>query len=340
MAEATRTELNGWLASAELHQRYLTGLILRAVVFKGEAAGTELNFRTFQAQHREKFLAGYKNLGLDKLPPAVACAQYIYLANHVGGVKCEFIPESDRKAWVRYLPPRWIWDGAAICAVPNDVSIAFMRAFHSQVGVTLGNPNLGFVCTSITTRIDPCLEGYFIEEDRPLAADERLRFRFEENGPDVDPAKLPHVEWSEERMVKAKRNYAVQYIRSILPAAVSLFGEEEARKIGWETGRLIGMQCYDATAGLIGVERNDAPAFARYLGAMLDAGGDKPDVNGAEVTISTWRMMEGRDGVTPACFDAWNALWEGALAVHNRHMKLEVTARMDKGADRWAWRVR
>lgn len=60
MATATRTELNGWLASAELHQRYLTGLILRAVVFKGEAAGTELNFRTFQAQHREKFLAGYR----------------------------------------------------------------------------------------------------------------------------------------------------------------------------------------------------------------------------------------------------------------------------------------
>ena len=151
MAEATERELNAWRASAELHQRFLTGLILRAIVFKGAEAGTELNFRTFRAQHLEKFLAGWKSLGLDKLPPAIACAQYIYLANHVGGVKCEFIPENDKKAWVRYLPPRWIWDGAAICAVPNEVSVAFMRGFHSQVGVSLGNPNLGFVCTSITT---------------------------------------------------------------------------------------------------------------------------------------------------------------------------------------------
>lgn len=336
---ASETELNAWRASAELHQKFLTGLILRAVAFKGAEAATELNFRTFRAQHLEKFRAGYKSLGLDKLPPAVACAQYIYLANHVGGVKCEFIPESDRKAWVRYLPPRWIWDGAAICAVPNDVSIAFMRGFHSQVGVSLGNPNLGFVCTAITTRVDPCLEGYFIEEDRPLAENERLRFRFDERGPDVDPAKLPHVEWSEERMVKAKRNYAVQYIRSILPAAVSLLGEDEAKKLGWETGRLIGMQCYDTTAAFAGVKGNDAAAFARYLATLLEAGGDGAEVDGAAVRTRTWRMMADKEGVTPACFDAWNALWEGALAVHNRRLRLEVTSRMDKGADHWGWRI-
>ena len=214
-----------------------------------------------------------------------------------------------------------------------------MRGFHSQVGVTLGNPNLGFVCTSITTRVDPCLEGYFIEEDRPLAENERLRFRFDEEGPDVDPAKLPHVEWSEERMVKAKRNYAVQYIRSILPAAVSLFGEEEARTLGQETGRLIGMQCYDATAAFIGVKQNDPQAFAHYLATLLDAGGDAAEVAGAEVSTRTWRMMNGKEGVTPACFDAWNALFEGALAVHNRHLRLEVTSRMDAGADRWGWRI-
>ncbi len=50
-------------------------------------------------------------------------------------------------------------------------------------------------------------------------------------------------------------------------------------------------------------------------------------------------MMQGKQGVTPACFDAWNALFEGALAVHNRHLKLEVTSRMDKGADHWGWRI-
>tara|TARA_R110002110_G_scaffold165930_18_gene366369 strand:+ start:1354 stop:2373 length:1020 start_codon:yes stop_codon:yes gene_type:complete len=336
---ASETELNAWRASAELHQRFLTGLILRAIAFKGEVLATELNFRTFRAQHLEKFLAGYKSLGLDKLPPAIACAQYIYLANHVGGVKCEFVAESDRKAWVRYLPPRWIWDGAAICAVPNEVSIAFMRGFHSQVGVSLGNPNLGFVCTAITTRADPCLEGYFIEEDRPLAETERLRFRYDEEGPDADPSKFPRVDWTEERMVKAKRNYAVQYIRSILPAAVSLLGEEAARKLGWETGRLIGMQCYDTTAAFIGTTSNDAESFARYLAALLDAGGDAAKAGGAAVSTRTWRMMAGKEGVAPACFDAWNALFEGALAVHNRRLRLDVTSRMDTGADHWGWQI-
>src|SRR5690606_9763375 len=143
-----------------------------------------------------------------------------------------------------------------------------------------------------------------------LAENERLRFRFDETGPDVDPAKLPHVEWSEERMVKAKRNYAVQYIRSILPAAVSLFGEEEARQLGWETGRLIGMQCYDTTAAFTGTEGKSAEGFARYLAILLDAGGDAAEVSGNEVTTRSWRMMQGKEGVTPACFDAWNALFE------------------------------
>ena len=336
-------ELAGWRASAEMHQRYMTGLLIRAAAFKGADASTELNFRTFRTQHEEKFKAGIKSLGLDKLPHAVACAQYIYLANHVGGVKCEFIPESDKKAWVRYLPPRWVWEGAAICAVPNETSIAFMRGFHSQVGITLDNPRLGFVCTKITTRCDPCLEGYFIEEDRPLGEGERLRFRFDEDGPDADPSKLPHVDWTEERMVKAKRNYAVQYIRTMLPAAVSLFGEAEMRTLAHEAAVLIGMQTYDSTAETLGVSGKDAASFADYLTAMLEAGGDpverSEDGAGQILTTKSWRMMDGKEGVTPVCFDAWNGLWEGAKAAHNRRLTLETVARMDQGADRWAWRI-
>jgi len=30
--------------------------------------------------------------------------------------------ETDRKAWIRYPPPRWIWKGTAICGVPGEVS--------------------------------------------------------------------------------------------------------------------------------------------------------------------------------------------------------------------------
>ena len=79
-------------------------------------------------------------------------------ANRVG---VQYGYESDRKAWVRYPPPRWMWDGTAICGIPTEVSRAMMRGWHSHNGVVLGNPRLGFVCTIQTTEGQPGLEGYF-----------------------------------------------------------------------------------------------------------------------------------------------------------------------------------
>ncbi len=68
------------------------------------------------------------------MPHAVACAAYHYLSNAVGGVAVEFMPESDTKAWVRLVPPRWIDPGAAICGVPSEVSRAVLRGWYAQNG--------------------------------------------------------------------------------------------------------------------------------------------------------------------------------------------------------------
>ncbi|MEQ9519739.1 MAG: hypothetical protein RLN89_09900 [Parvibaculum sp.] len=343
-ATVRESKMGGWRATAELHQRFLTGLLLYVVQKKGEELGVELLFRTFRTQHHEKFIAGHRSLGLTDLPDAIACAQYIYLANHVGGVKCEFIPESDKKAWVRYLPPRWIWEGAAICAVPNDMSKAFMRAFHSQCGISLGNERLGFVCTKITTQCDPYLEGYFIEEERPLGPDEKLRYHFDENGPDMDKSELPAVDWDTTRLQKARRNYSVQYIRSLLPELVGLVGDREAAQLGRNAAYLIGMQSYDNTAAAIALTDASAGGFATYLSTLLAASGDAAETmtEGDDLLVRarSWRMMEGRAHVTPGAFDAWNGLWEGALAVHNRHLALSVDERMDEGSPHWQWRIR
>ena len=80
----------------------------------------------------------------------MACAQYHYFSNALGGVKTHYVAESDRKAWVRYPPPRWIWQGTAICAVPRTVNEAMLHGWHGHNGVSLGNPRLGFVCTGQT----------------------------------------------------------------------------------------------------------------------------------------------------------------------------------------------
>ena len=100
------------------------------------------------------------------MPDAVACAAFHYLSNRIGGVRVEFMRESDRKAWVNFVPPRWIYPGASICAVPSEVSRAFLRGWYAQNGVSLGNPRLGFVCTAQTTDGQHGLSGYFLEHDR------------------------------------------------------------------------------------------------------------------------------------------------------------------------------
>ncbi len=327
--------LAGWRAAARMHHHYFTGLLLYLLQKRGAAAGSELIFQVFRRQHEAKFVAGLGTLGLDGLPPAVACARFIYLANLVGGVKVEYVAESDAKAWVRYPPPRWAYEGPAICAVPRQTSVAFMRAFHAHCGVSLGNPRLGFVCTGITTEGDPGLEGYFIKEDRELAEDERLRFRPDESGPDFDPEAAPKLDWDETRLTKARRNYAIQYIRMALPVLAALFGTEEGGELGRGAARLVGMQAYDETAAMVGVEGNDAPTFAAYLQAMLEGCGDDAEIDaqGLTVTSPDLRILDGTG------FEAWNGLWEGALAVHNRHLVLEPVARRDRGDDVWRWRV-
>ena len=110
------------------------------------------------------------------LPPAVAAAQYHYLSNWIGGVSVEYMYESDRKAWIRYPPPRWIWRGTAICGVPGEVSRAMLRGWHANNGVSLGNPKLGFVCTKQTVDGQDGLEGYYYEYDHALDVDQRLVF--------------------------------------------------------------------------------------------------------------------------------------------------------------------
>ena len=81
----------GYRAVEVLFHAYLTGLILTTVSRRSGADAAELLFRTFRRQHLEKFLPGLVKLGLSKLPHAVACAQYHYLSNHLGGVRVEYM---------------------------------------------------------------------------------------------------------------------------------------------------------------------------------------------------------------------------------------------------------
>src|SRR3978361_2015690 len=203
-----------WRSVAELYHAYFTGLILTVRTRRGTAAAAEFVFRVFRRQQQERFLPGLEKLGLSGLPPAVAAAQYHYLSNWIGGVSVEYMYESDRKAWIRYSPPRWVWRGTAICGGPREVSRAMLRGWHANNGVALNNLKLGFVCTKQSVDGQDGLEGYYYEHNHALDVDQRLMFARHLEAPMFDANKapaLPVSSWPKPRLEKAYQNHSLEY---------------------------------------------------------------------------------------------------------------------------------
>lgn len=317
------TEQAAALAVAELHHAWFTGLVLALVAHRGAASAEEFVFRLFRHQHTERFLPGLVKLGLDRLPHAVAAARYHYFSNQLGGVSVEYLEVDARKAWVRYPPPRWIWSGTAICAIPGGVNRAMLRGWHAHNGVTLGNPRLGFVCTGTTVDGNPGLEGYYREYDHALEPEERLRFVTDEHCPPIDRDAMPRLEqqsWPALRQAKAYRNYAMEYVRNALPLLLDLLGREDALELGCRAGRLVGMQCYADIAGRLGIRGDDPAAFAALFAALLAGGGDRVERADTTVIRSAWRLF-GDAVLTPALRELWRAPYAGLLAAHNRFLE-------------------
>lgn len=321
-------ELAAWKAVATLYQAYFTGIVLYTVSRLGPAKAEELVYEVFCHQRRERFLPGLAKLGLDKLPHPVAAAQYHYLSNHIGGVAVEYMYESDRKAWIRYAAPRWIWSGTALCGIPPEVSKAMLAGWHAQNGVLLDNPRMGFVCTKQTVDGQSGLEGYYCEYDHDLAPHERLRFARHEDAPDFDPAQapqLPTTSWPATRLAKAHRNYAMEYVRSAFAVAFQLWGPEAAKHHLHMAGRLIGMQFYHEVAqGLGGQYAPQAQGFSRFLHDLSAAHGDActlvPMAQGHELRQSSWSFAQGIEADRNSLALAWNGLVEGCMQAHNRRL--------------------
>ncbi len=322
----------GYKAVAKLYNALMTGVVLTLVSQRGNDPARQFVQAHFRRQHLEKFLPGLKKLGLDGLPDAVACAQYHYLSNALGGVKTEYVYESDSKAWVRYPPPRWIWQGTAICGVPTEVNAAMLYGWHGHNGVSLDNSRLGFVCTGLTTDGDPGLEGYYFDYGRPIAEHERVRYARDERMPRFDPAKAPRLDvasWPAERLAKVERAYALEYLRSLVPTLTELFGEPEMVAILGRTGRLIGMQFYDDMAAMLSITEKTPQAFIALLAGLLRASGETIEPSGNEVRQTGWKAMDGIRAPASA-LKAWNEILIGMLSVHDRFMTLSMDDRRDR----------
>jgi hypothetical protein len=334
-----------WRSVADLYHAYFTGLILTVVTRRGATDAAEFVFRIFRRQQQERFLPGLEKLGLSGLPPAVAAAQYHYLSNWIGGVSVEYMYESDRKAWIRYPPPRWIWRGTAICGVPGEVSRAMLRGWHANNGVSLGNPNLGFVCTKQSVDGQDGLEGYYYEYDHALEVDQRLVFARHLEAPLFDANKapaLPVSSWPKPRLEKAYRNYAMEYVRTAAPVAVQLFGPEDAGYLLHRTGKLIGMQYFDEIARGFGMDRGGAQKFDEFLFALFEAQDDVAENGGShdvfEINQQTWKLMADVTDYHPACSKVLVGLIEGLAAGCGRGIAVDMKPGAG-GAPPFVWSI-
>jgi hypothetical protein len=188
------------------------------------------------------------------------------------------------------------------------------------------------VCTGQTVDGHPGLEGYYVEHDRDLAEHERVRFAPGEVMPDADPARAPRLDpgaWPAERLELVVSRYAMEYVRTALPVLLALLGPADTRRVLGHAARLIGMQYHDETARLLGIADSGPAAFARYLAALASAQGEEVEVSTepgrARVRQKGWRLARGLEPLDPAAFDAWAELWHGALAAHDRRLRLAVT---------------
>jgi hypothetical protein len=314
-------------AVAQLYHYWITGLVLTILNRRNADVAEEFVFRLFRRQHLERFLPGLDKLGLTGAPHAVAAAKYHYLSNQLGGVSVEYLEESPTKVWVRYPPPRWIWMGTAICAIPSAVNRAMLRGWHAHNGVTLGNPRLGFVCTGTTVDGQPGLERYYREYAHDLVPTDRLVFAPHESCPAIDRSQLPTLDvetWPAIRRAKANRNYAMEYLRNGLPVLSELVGVEDARYLGRISALQIGMHAYRDVIQRVPVADDSRDAFLALLAALLDAQGESfESAQDGSLHQAGWRLFRGMPLPHPAMLESVVALVEGLLAAHNRHLILE-----------------
>ena len=319
-------------AQAEMHHALLLGLQLMVSTNRSPEIVGDWMFRLFRRQHLEKFVSSFDKLGLTGLPDAVACAQYHVMSNSIGGVPVEYMYESDRKAWVRFRYPRWMYHGPTICGVPQSVSQGFLSGWYAYNGVSLNNPRLGFVCVSEDMTGEFGLCGYFLEYDHELSDEERLRFAKGEMPPAYDPnqqPELPSAEWDANRLQKAHRNYAMDYIRNGIGELAKVIGESDTLELAGRAAKLIGLQYASQTREILEVDDGDLLSAAHYLQSMFEGLGDTVETHqDADHIILKQQGLRIVRGITGAerelLLKIWVQLWQGALASFRRMKSLHV----------------
>ena len=205
--------------------------------------------------------------------------RYHYFSNIIGGLDMEYIEETPKKVWVRYLPPAWSFPGLSLCAVPSSAPRRMFAGWHPHNGPSLGTNRLAFVVTKMFQDGEPYDEGYFEEYDHDLRPDERLQYRVVTSSPDFDPKAAPKLDpkaWPAERLSKAYRNYSRGYLRDGVMTSLEMFGLHGAARIVDQAVRLCALQHVLDFAGSLGIAGRSAGDLARLFTLLSYLGEEEP----------------------------------------------------------------
>jgi hypothetical protein len=249
---------------------------LTAMTFreKGEDAIHKLWFLLLTSHQGNHYREGLKKLGIHDDPPAVAAAKYHYFTNIIGGLDMEYVEESPRKVWIRYKAPMWTYAGVAMIALPGTLRRTILSSWHPRNGIYMGCPRLGYVGTKFIMEGEPYDEGYFLEYDHDLELDEIMRYEVVNKTPEFDLAKAPKLDpvaWPEARILKARRNFAGDYVRTTVDILLRLYGEAVTYYIVQQAMRCVAVQYVHELKYDLGIEGNDAEAITQLLADLLDA---------------------------------------------------------------------
>jgi hypothetical protein len=259
----------------KLWGRTFAGLMAVVYRLKGETALHDAWFQTLRTHQDVKFVSGLHKLGIkDDEPPAVKACKYHYFTNIIGGLAMEYIEESPKKCWIRYLAPMWTYSGLAMLAMPPHVRRNMGAAWHARNGDLMGCDRLQYVRTKTITEGEPYDEGYWVEHDHPVPPDQRFLLKTEIRTPEFDPAKAPSLDpvlWPEERKLRARAKFSGGYVSRAINVLLSMYGVEYGSYIISQTMRCLAIQYIHELKADLNLEGSDARSVALLFAGILRA---------------------------------------------------------------------
>ncbi|MGC7404270.1 hypothetical protein ACPWR0_21585 [Pandoraea pneumonica] len=329
------------LATAFLGRTF-SGLTAIAYRELGEAAVNELWFRALTSHQGDRYEEGLRKLGIENEPAAVAAAKYHYFTNIIGGLEMEYVEESPRKVWIRYLAPMWTYAGVALIAMPASVRRTVFGSWHPRNGRYMGNPRLGYVATKFSMDGDPYDEGYFFEYDHDLREDETYRIEVARHTPAFDAARAPKLDtqlWPEPRILKARPKFSAGYVQATVDSLYAMVGELRTHQLVRSAMRMLAIQMGPQLVTQTGVETRDVPGILRFHCTLLSAMGRDVTVEPGEdarrgrLVLRSYKPFDER--YSPELHEAFFEFH----AMATRMMSSTVKITRHESADGEAWDV-